>query len=372
MVSESVIRTTFYPEFKAAVGYGLLILVWFVTVLSMGYIGSGLKPGIIPVIVFEGFSLMYFFLILNNIRPLPNLPELLFSGLRISLFSALLVPAFLLAGLALLKALPDGGPDVPVFFVFAPTQPLVFTLLICLFSSLMASFLASGLLFLFFRPESSNGKEFDVFFSFSKMDLGQGMPADDFLYDNLFRQIRKADELGFKRAWIGEAHFSIRTEQKKAEPLLPHFNGELCINTDILQIAAIALYQTRHIEIGSAIRNILVNGGPVAHAESIRTFLTLHQKRLKETGRKIQIGFGVGRFAYANEVYGVKPRNEAEKLLWPALRGLVLRQATEIFLRMLKGEILGSMDLSPLIIRKNAVRDAGVWEEALAILKLPE
>jgi hypothetical protein len=39
----------------------------------------------------------------------------------------------------------------------------------------------------------------DIFFSFSKMNLGKGMPGDAFLYDNLFRQIRAADDMGFRR-----------------------------------------------------------------------------------------------------------------------------------------------------------------------------
>ena len=146
---------------------------------------------------------------------------------------------------------------------------------------------------------------FDIFFSFSKMDLGQGPPSDRLLYENLFRQIREADSLGFDTAWIGEAHFSIKTEQSKPEPLLPHFNGELCINTDILQIASKALYETKRIGIGSAIRNILVNGGPIAHAEAIRTFLTIHGSELERSQRKLHIGFGIGRFVYANEVYGM-------------------------------------------------------------------
>jgi alkanesulfonate monooxygenase SsuD/methylene tetrahydromethanopterin reductase-like flavin-dependent oxidoreductase (luciferase family) len=213
--------------------------------------------------------------------------------------------------------------------------------------------------------------EFDIFFSFSKMDLGQGPPSDRLLYDNLFQQIRSADELGFNRAWIGEAHFSIRTEQHKPEPLLPHFNGELCINTDILQIASVAYPQTKRIEVGSAIRNIIANGGPVAHAEAVRTYLTIHQEELRSSGRKLNIGFGIGRFAYANEVYGFKARNRMEELLWPAVRALTLREAAEIFVRMLSGETLGSEDITPKIVRKQEVKETAVWSEALQLAGLP-
>ena len=187
------------------------------------------------------------------------------------------------------------------------------------------------------------------------MTLNNVVPKDVTLYQNLFNQIKAADELGFKKAWVGEAHFSIRPEQTKANPLLPHFNGELCINTDILQIAA-ALYPfTKQIEIGSAIRNILVNGGPIAHAEAIRNFLTIHGHLLQASGRKLNIGFGIGRFEYANAVYGIKPRNEIEARLWPVLKGMILKEASEIFIRLLKGEILGSKDIPKKIIDINTL-----------------
>ena len=213
--------------------------------------------------------------------------------------------------------------------------------------------------------------DFDIFFSFSKMDLGFGPPSDQLLYDNLFLQIQAADQLGFRRAWVGEAHFSIRTEQNKPEPLLPHFNGELCINTDILQIASKAYSQTARIEVGSAIRNIIANGGPVAHAEAIRTYLTIHRDELKSSGRKLNIGFGIGRFAYANEVYGFKARNRAEELLWPAVRALTLREAAEIFVRLLSGETLGSEDITPKIIQRAEIKGAKTWDDAMIAMGLP-
>ena len=53
---------------------------------------------------------------------------------------------------------------------------------------------------------------FDVFFSFSKMPCRGVMPSDGELYDRLFRSIEAADELGFDRAWVGEAHYSLAPE----------------------------------------------------------------------------------------------------------------------------------------------------------------
>ena len=203
-------------------------------------------------------------------------------------------------------------------------------------------------------------RNFDIFFSFSKMTIDGVIPADVMLYENLFEQIRVADKLGYTKAWVGEAHFSIRPEQTREKPLLPHFNGELCINTDILQIASVVYPQTQNIEVGSAIRNILVNGGPIAHAEGIRNFLTIHNRTLKESNRKLNIGFGVGRFAYANAVYGVQPRNELEKIIWPVLKGLVLKEAAEIFTRLLRGELLSSKDIAPKIVQEKSF-DEKTW-----------
>ena len=196
------------------------------------------------------------------------------------------------------------------------------------------------------------------------------MPSDDLLYRNLFRQIETADALGFERAWIGEAHYSLLPEQKKEQPLLPHFKGELCINTDVLQVASVAMQRTNFIGIGSAIRNILVNGGPIAHAEMVRTFLTIHGPSLRKSGRKLHIGFGSGRFAYANEANGVRPRNAAERILWPALRGAILKEASEIFVRLLSGETLGSRDVPVKRLTRSAC-DAAQWTEACTALGKP-
>ena len=213
-------------------------------------------------------------------------------------------------------------------------------------------------------------QRFDVFFSFSKMDTGAGMPSDRDLYRDLFRFIEQADALGYERAWVGEAHYSLVPEQTRPDPLLPHFNGELCINTDVLQIASAVLPRTRRIGIGSAIRNILVNGGPVAHAEMIRTFLTIHGETLRAQGRKLHIGFGSGRFAYANAANGVRPRHEVERILWPQLRGAVLREATEIFLRLLSGETIGSADIPKKRVRASEV-DPETWAQACAAANAP-
>lgn len=364
-----------YPEiFRASLLFSGFAAIFFCFAYTLEPVWKGSKPAGWFLAFFEVFSLAFFFFILKpdqeNNQISDRFKARLYKGFYIAAGAGILIPFFIMSFTTILNLITDSNPLASLPDGFGPEKSVLFIAALTMMSGSFSTLLFSGLFHLKNFQQVSDGRSFDVFFSFSKMNLGEGMPADDFLYNNLFRQIRKADQLGFKKAWIGEAHFSIKTEQHKPEPLLPHFKGELCINTDILQIAPLVNSITEKIEIGSAIRNILVNGGPVAHAEAIRTFLTLHQHHLKSSGRKIQIGFGVGRFAYANEVYGIKPRNEAEKILWPAIRGLVLRQATEIFLRLLKGEILGSADVSKSFLYRKSIRNMEDWDQAMYYLNL--
>jgi len=55
---------------------------------------------------------------------------------------------------------------------------------------------------------------------------------------------------------------------------------------------------------GSAIMNILCNGGPIAAAERIKTFLALHGLDPAEK-RLLTIGFASGRFPFINVPYGI-------------------------------------------------------------------
>ena len=43
--------------------------------------------------------------------------------------------------------------------------------------------------------------------------------------------------------------------------------------------------------------------------------------------------------------YGIVPRNEIEELAWPALRCQIFAEASEIFLRLLNGEVIASSDI---------------------------
>ncbi len=208
--------------------------------------------------------------------------------------------------------------------------------------------------------------KFDIFLSICQTEVDGYMPSEKTMFTNFFDQVRLADQLGFGTAWVAETHLSCEIQKGSAEPVIPHFKGEIGLNTDILQLAHVVFAQTKKIHIGSAIRNIFCNGGPIAHAEAIRTFSTLHAMQPNET-RRLEIGFASGRFDFSNRPYGVVPRNAIEAAAWPVAKGKFLIEATEIFLRLLKGEQI-SREMVPrqLLARKDFRSDAD-WERVLNV-----
>ena len=75
-----------------------------------------------------------------------------------------------------------------------------------------------------------------------------------------------ADRLGFGTAWVAESHLSTEVQKTNPGAVIPHFVGEIGLNTDILQLAHRVFGRTKQIGVGSAIMNILCNGGPIAAA----------------------------------------------------------------------------------------------------------
>jgi alkanesulfonate monooxygenase SsuD/methylene tetrahydromethanopterin reductase-like flavin-dependent oxidoreductase (luciferase family) len=145
--------------------------------------------------------------------------------------------------------------------------------------------------------------------------------------------------------------------------VIPHFKGEIGINVDVLQLAHRVYERTERIRLGSAVMNILCNGGPIAHAERVRYFLTLNATSTRPRG--IEIGFAAGRFPFINVPYGIVPRTPVEAAAWPVLKGLVFRQATEVFLRLVKGEVLSSDDLEPITLAHQQFRTDEDWARVL-------
>lgn len=208
--------------------------------------------------------------------------------------------------------------------------------------------------------------QYDVFFSISQTPVGGHQPSEAEMFRSFFAQVEVADRLGYGCAWIAESHLSSQVQKQTREPVIPHWEGEVGLNVDFLQLAAQIFRRTERIEAGSAILNILCNGGPVAHAERIAAFCALHGLDPGEQ-RKIRIGFAAGRFDFMNRAYGIGPRSELERVAWPALKGQVFRRAAQIFTRLLRGDALASSEVPPVELRAEHFRTPEQWSEVLAL-----
>lgn len=206
--------------------------------------------------------------------------------------------------------------------------------------------------------------EFDIFFSICQTEVHGYMPSERQMFENFFEQVDLADELGFGTAWVAESHLSTEVQKMNPGAVIPHFVGEIGLNTDILQLAHRIFARTKRISVGSAILNILCNGGPIAAAERIKTFLSLHGLDPAER-RLLNIGFASGRFPFINIPYGIVPRNAVESAAWPVVKNKIFEEATEIFLRLLKGEVLNSGMITPRVLRRADFRSDDDWKRVV-------
>jgi alkanesulfonate monooxygenase SsuD/methylene tetrahydromethanopterin reductase-like flavin-dependent oxidoreductase (luciferase family) len=206
--------------------------------------------------------------------------------------------------------------------------------------------------------------EFDIFFSICQTEVDGYLPDERTMLANFFEQVELADRLGFGTAWVAESHLSTEVQKTNPGAVIPHFVGEIGLNTDILQLAHRVFARTRRIGVGSAILNILCNGGPVAHAERIKTFLALHGLDPAER-RTLTIGFASGRFPFINIPYGIVPRNPVEAAAWSVVKNKIFEEATEIFLRLLKGETLNSSMIAARTLRRADFRSEGDWNRVV-------
>jgi alkanesulfonate monooxygenase SsuD/methylene tetrahydromethanopterin reductase-like flavin-dependent oxidoreductase (luciferase family) len=96
------------------------------------------------------------------------------------------------------------------------------------------------------------------------------------------------------------------------------------------------------VGLGTAIHNIVGgSGGPIASADRVN-FLRFTNRHFWGGERMLRIGIAAGRFPYQNAPFGVVPRSAQEAALWPCLRRTLFLEALEIFLRLLRGEVLSS------------------------------
>ena len=203
--------------------------------------------------------------------------------------------------------------------------------------------------------------EHDIFFSISQTPDADGhLPDEATMLRNYFQQLTCADELGFGIGWIAQAHLSTETQKSNEKPVVPHWKGEVGLCTDFPQLALESFRRTKSIEIGSAVVSILASGGPIAQAERMANVLSLHGLDENEQ-RCLHIGFSAGRFEFMARPYGVIPRNSIEEAAWPALRGQIFVEAAEIFLRLLRGDVINSTMIRPTVLTRANFRSDEDW-----------
>ena len=203
---------------------------------------------------------------------------------------------------------------------------------------------------------------FDIFFSISQTpDTSGYIPSENEMFSDFFEQVELADELGFGVGWVAQAHLSTEIQKRNNTPVVPHYPGEVGLCTDFFQIAQKMFSRTKKMEVGSAVLSILASGGPIAIAERVGAFLALHGMDDTEK-RRLHIGFSAGRFEFMARPYGIIPRNIVEEAAWPALRGQIFGEASEIFLRLLNGEVISSNMIKDTILTRENFRSDEDWE----------
>ena len=202
--------------------------------------------------------------------------------------------------------------------------------------------------------------DFDIFLSISQTPVDGVTPDENTMYSNFFEQLESADELGFGTAWVAQDHLSTEVQKNNRQPVVPHWQGEVGLCTDFFQLAHLMFSRTKSIHVGSAVMSLLTHGGPVGIAERVGAFLALHGLDENEK-RKLRIGFSAGRFEFMARPYGIVPRDIVEEAAWPILRGQIFAEASEIFLKLLNGEVVNSKDIRKTILTRLNFRSDEDW-----------
>ena len=202
--------------------------------------------------------------------------------------------------------------------------------------------------------------EFDIFFSISQTPDHNGFtPSESEMFANYYSQLEAADRLGFGVAWIAQAHLSTQTQQMNSKPVVPHWKGEVGLCTDFCQLAMESFRRTERIDVGSAVVSILASGGPIAQAERIAN--TVQFLSHMDSKRKLHVGFSAGRFEFMARPYGIVPRDPVEEASWSVLRSQIFMEASEIFLRLLRGDTVRSKDVKSTILSRGNFRSDEEW-----------
>ena len=207
--------------------------------------------------------------------------------------------------------------------------------------------------------------QYDIFFSISQTPVNGHLPSEGEMFRNFFHQVEAADALGYEVAWLAESHLSSQVQKANAKPVIPHWEGEVGLNVDFLQLSHQIFRRTKNIQTGSAIMNILCMGGPVAAAERVAAFAALHGLDPAEQ-RSIHVGFAAGRFDFMNAASGIVPKTPAEAAAGRVWKNKVFREAAEIFLRLLNREIISADQIPTQFFTASDFRTTEQWEQVCA------
>ena len=145
-------------------------------------------------------------------------------------------------------------------------------------------------------------------------------------YAESLEQIKCADAMGFRTIFLSENHFSSKLSQRSG---LPNFQGEVGITPSPLTFGMQIIENTRHIRVGTAVRNLVFNH-PLHVAEEALVFDLLSKGRL-------DLGVGSGYRPWEFEGWRI-PREESKarfieavEILDTAMRGQPFSYTGEYF-----------------------------------------
>jgi len=186
---------------------------------------------------------------------------------------------------------------------------------------------------------------FDLFHSISDPVVAGKSIGPVRSFQQFLSQVNLAEEFGFDTVWLAESHFSSEVQKKTSVATIPGYHGEVGLNSDSFQWFDLIRNNTRKINLGTGIHNIVGgSGGPIASADRVNT-LHFINSQFCETSRILRLGVAAGRFPYQNTAFGITPRTSSEEDFWFFIKRTIFLEALEIFLRLLGGETLTSNDL---------------------------
>ncbi len=187
---------------------------------------------------------------------------------------------------------------------------------------------------------------FDLFHSISDPVIHSKSIGPRKSIENFIDQVRLAEELEMDTAWVAESHFSSEVQKQTSVATIQNFFGEVGLNCDSFQLFNLIERNTKKINFGTGIHNIVGgSGGPIASAERVN-FLRFINQNFVTNPREIRLGVAAGRFPYQNTPFGIVPRDAAEQDFWPIIKRIIFLEALEIFVRLLKFETIASQNIT--------------------------